>query len=216
MSSPLWPLITCPGNNVSACDNGGVCGACFMLVARDDCWLQGNLYQIADCSITTGFGSFCEADTGPHGAGTAGCGTTNAVNNCFGGFDVYVRVRCNEPPGPPAPPSLPPSPPMPPSPPLKPPPLPSPPPPPPHPPGLSPCLHGVHGMWCTPDRPAPPPPPTVSTVHSPPPSSPPRPPPPPLPPPSSPPRSSSSPPPAPNAETFSVTTAFTLRFSRRL
>ena len=125
--------LTCPAGGPFTCDNDGGCGMCLMISHQvlsyrgggGGRWGPNYLcpygWNIPSCVPGIPFGSFCKAVLGQ----TAQCGTSKDVDNCFGGFDIYVHLHCN------APPHTPPPPPFPPSPPPPPPPPPSPPPPPP-------------------------------------------------------------------------------------
>jgi len=147
-----WNEIVCPGDDPVNCDNGGECEICLMLIDRADC---PSGYGMSDCVATTEVGSMCESGGGATVDGgilhSDQCGTSGRANNCFGGFDVYVRVNCNKPPSSPAPPISPPQPPREPAPPHSPLPLPPPRPPPPRPPwapGQAPDSNRVDGGGC--------------------------------------------------------------------
>lgn len=113
----------CPSGGLAACDNGGACGSCFMLLPPSECEYGGTLPECRAGNVP--IGSLCEASggqAGPQGGygvydhvGRHQCGTSLHENNCFGGFDVYVHVYCiappQAPPPPPDPPGRPPAPP---------------------------------------------------------------------------------------------------------
>ena len=129
--------LTCPAGGPFTCDNNGGCGMCLMISHQvlsyrgggGGRWGPNYLcpygWNIPSCVPGIPFGSFCKAVLGQ----TAQCGTSKDVDNCFGGFDIYVHLHCNAPPHTPPPPPFPPSPP---------PPSPEPPAPPPPPPPLPP------------------------------------------------------------------------------
>ena len=111
--------LTCPAGGPFTCDNNGGCGMCLMISHQvlsyrgggGGRWGPNYLcpygWNIPSCVPGIPFGSFCKAVLGQ----TAQCGTSKDVDNCFGGFDIYVHLHCNAPPHTPPPPPFPPSPP---------------------------------------------------------------------------------------------------------
>ena len=120
--------LVCPAGGISQCDNGGECGLCLMEYTGPTqyCPYGGQLPSCRPGNMDFGF--FCESGGG-HSFDGPGyeCGTHLQANTCFGGFDIYINIFCDDtppqqPPPPPVPPVAPP--PCPPAPPALPPPTP--------------------------------------------------------------------------------------------
>jgi hypothetical protein len=103
--------VVCPTGGIAACDNGGECGMCLLVLPAplanyapgSKCVGSGVLPHCRAGEVE--FGQLCDAQDYPRPVYT--CGTSMRTNTCHGGQDVYVNVFCagTSPQAPPPPPS---------------------------------------------------------------------------------------------------------------
>ena len=99
MPPPSPPPLDCAG-----CDAGWTtCGVCLRALNPSECPADPNAFANAHCNDPLAIGQLCEYDAGNFCSDGDG-----SLDNCAGGFDMYIAVDCHAPPPSPPPPSPPP------------------------------------------------------------------------------------------------------------